>query len=42
MFSTICVIMVAGIMGNNPVKLFPSWTSGSGGDAVQRKNLWMD
>ena len=27
---TICAILVEGIMGNNSVKLFLIWTSGSG------------
>ena len=31
---TICAILVEGIMGNNSVKLFCIWTSGSAGDVV--------
>ena len=28
-------------MGNIYVKLYNIWTSGLGGDVVQRKSLWM-
>ena len=31
---TICAILVEGIMGNNSVKLFCIWTSGSARDVV--------
>ena len=33
---TICAILVEGTMGKIPVNLFSIWTSGSGGDVVQR------
>ena len=36
---TIYAILKEGIIGNICVKLFEIWTSGSGGDVVQRKSL---
>ena len=36
---TICAILKVGIMGNIYVKLYEIWTSGLGGDVVERKSL---
>ena len=39
---TIYAILKESIMGNIHVKLYEIWTSGSGGDVVQRKSLRTD
>ena len=39
---TIYAILKKDIMGNIYVKLYKIWTSGLGGDVVQRKSLWME